>query len=109
MEDTLRRPPEGFALLAAGVAWLAAASSAGALAFLIALAPGALLLASGVGALLRWDDPRVRRIGALGAVLGVVLALPLLLAAGLAIALPLLLLAAAAFVAAGSISLRETA
>jgi dienelactone hydrolase len=108
MKESLRRPPEAWALLGAGIAWLAAAIAAGALAFAIALLPGSLLVASGVGGLLLWDDPRVRRAGALGAVLGVLLALPMLLAAGAATALPLLVLAAAAFAAAGKISLRET-
>ena len=108
MEHTLRRPPEAWALFAAGIAWLAAAGAAGALAFALALLPGSLLLASGVGGLLIWDDPRVRRAGALGAVLGLLLALPMLLVAGLATGLLLFVLAAAAFAAAGRISLRET-
>ena len=77
MEDSLRRPPEAWALVVAGAVWLVGASASGALAFLVAALPGALLLASGVGALLIWDDPRVRRYGALGALLGVLLALPL--------------------------------
>jgi len=108
MEHTLRRPPEAWALLAAGIAWLAAASAAGAFAFAVALLPGSLLLASGVGGLLLWDDPRVRRAGALGAVLGLLLALPMLFVAGVATGLLLFVLAAAAFAAAGMISLRET-
>ena len=108
MRDTLRRSPEAYALLAAGIAWLAAASGAGPLAFALALVPGLLLLASGVGSLLLWDDPRVRRSGALGAVLGVMLTLPMLLVAGVATALLLLVLAAAAFAASGAISRRET-
>jgi hypothetical protein len=105
---TLRRPPEAWALLVAGSVWLAAATAAGALAFVIGLLPGALLLASGIGCLLLWDDPRVRRAGALGAVLGLLLALPMLLVAGLVTGVLLFGLAAAAFAAAGAISLRET-
>ncbi len=108
MEQTLRRPPEAWALVAAGIVWLAAASATGALAFALALLPGALLLASGVGCLLIWDDPRVRRSGALGALLGLLLALPLAALTGAATALLLFVLAGAAFAAAGRISLRET-
>ena len=108
MEDSLRRPPEAWALVVAGAVWLVGASASGALAFLVAALPGALLLACGVGALLIWDDPRVRRYGALGALLGVLLALPLGFLVGGVTALLLLALAAAAFVAAGMLALRET-
>jgi len=108
MEHTFRRPPEAWALFAAGIVWLAAASGAGALAFALALLPGSLLLASGVGGLLLWDDSRVRRSGALGAVLGLLLSLPVGFVAGFATALLLFVFAAAAFAAAGAISLRET-
>jgi len=108
MEETLRRPPEAWALVAAGIVWLAGASAAGALAFALAVVPGALLLASGVAGLLIWDDPRARRAGALGAVLGMLLALPMILVAGGAAALLFFVLSLAAFAATGTISLRET-
>jgi dienelactone hydrolase len=108
MEETLRRPPEAWALVAAGIVWLAGASAAGALAFALAVVPGSLLLASGVAGLLIWDDPRARRAGALGALLGMLLALPLILVAGGAVALLFFVLALAAFAASGTISLRET-
>jgi dienelactone hydrolase len=108
MEDSLRRPPEAWALVVAGGVWLAGASASGALAFALAALPGALQLAAGVGALLLWDDVRVRRYGALGALLGVLLALPLGFFTGGVTALLLLVLSAAAFVAAGALSLRET-
>ena len=108
MEDSLRRPPEAWALVVAGGVWLAGASASGALAFLLAALPGALLLASGVGALLLWDDVRVRRYGAFGALLGALLALPLGFFTGAATALLLLVLSAVAFVAAGALALRET-
>ncbi len=108
MEETLRRPPEAWALLVAGLVWLAGASAAGALAFALAALPGSLLLASGVAGLLIWDDPRARRAGALGALLGMVLALPLILVAGGAVALLFFVVALAAFVASGTLSLRET-
>lgn len=109
MTDTLRRPPEAFALIGAGFVWLSVASSAGLFGFLLAVLPGTLLLASGVGAYLLWDDPRVRRAGALGAILGALVALPLLFVTGVGSTLLLLALAAAAYVAVGAISLRETA
>jgi dienelactone hydrolase len=108
MEDSLRRPPEAWALVVAGGVWLVSASSSGAFAFLLAALPGALLVASGVGALLIWDDPRVRRYGALGALLGLLLALPMGLLAGGLVALVLLALSGAAFAAAGRLALRET-
>lgn len=108
MEPTLRRPPEAWALVAAGIVWLAGGSAAGVLAFVVTLLPGALLLASGVGCLLLWDDPRVRRSGALGALLGLLLALPLALLTGGASALLMFVLAGVAFAATGTISLRET-
>jgi dienelactone hydrolase len=108
MEDSLRRPPEAWVLVVAGAVWLAGAGTAGALAFVLAALPGALQLASGVGAFLLWDDVRIRRHGALGALLGVLLALPMAVFTGGAVALLLLGLSAAAFVAAGALTLRET-
>jgi dienelactone hydrolase len=108
MEDTKRRPPEAWALVAAGIVWLAVASAAGALAFGLGVVPGALLLSSGVAGLLLWDEPRARRIGALAAVLGTLLALPMGFVAGGAAALLLLVLSVAAFAATGTLSLRET-
>ena len=108
MEDSLRRPPEAWALVVAGFVWLASASAAGALAFVLGALPGALLLAGGVGALLIWDDPRVRRYGALGALLGLLLALPMGVLTGGLTALLLLGLSGAAFLAAGMLALRET-
>jgi dienelactone hydrolase len=108
MAETLRRPPEAWALVAAGIVWLAGASAAGALAFALAVVPGALQLASGVAGVLIWDDPRARRAGALGALLGMLLALPLALVGGGALGLLLFVLSLAAFAASGTISLRET-
>jgi len=108
MDDPQRRPPEAWALVVSGLVWLAVAGASGALAFLVAALPGALQLASGVGVLLLWDDVRARRYGALGALLGVLLALPAGLAVGLAPALLLLVLSAAALAASGALALRET-
>ena len=108
MDETFRRPPEAWALVVAGLVWLAGAGASGAFAFALGVLPGALLLASGVAALLLWDDVRARRYGALGALLGALLAWPMGLFAGAATALLLLLLSAVAFVAAGTLALRET-
>ena len=108
MEDSLRRPPEAWVLVVAGLVWLAGAGASGALAFVLGLVPGALQLASGVAGILLWDDPRARRYGALGALLGALLALPMGYFAGAATALLLLLLSAVAFAAAGALTVRET-
>jgi dienelactone hydrolase len=108
VEETLRRPPEAWALVSAGVVWLAGGAAAGALPFALAVVPGALQLASGVAGVLIWDDPRARRAGALGALLGMLLALPLFAVAGAPAALLCFVLSLAAFAAAGVMSLRET-
>jgi dienelactone hydrolase len=108
VEETLRRPPEAWALVAAGIVWLAGGAAAGALAFALAVVPGALQLASGVAGVLIWDDPRARRTGALGALLGMLLTLPLAAVAGGLAALLCFVLSLAAFAAAGVMSLRET-
>jgi len=108
MENSLKRPPEAWALVAAGIVWLAGAGAAGALAFALAALPGALLLASGVAGVLIWDDPRARRVGALGALLGMLLALPMIFVAGGAVALLFFVLSLVAFAASGTLSLRET-
>jgi hypothetical protein len=107
-QEPLRRPPEAWALVAAGIVWLAGASAAGALAFALAAVPGALQLAAGVAGVLIWDDPRARRAGALGALLGMLLALPMAAVAGGLVALLFFVLSLAAFAAAGVMSLRET-
>jgi dienelactone hydrolase len=109
MPSSLRRPPEAWALTVSGVAWLAVTGSSGALAFALGAIPGGLLVASGVGALLIWDDVRVRQYGALGAAIGAGLCLPMVFLAGGALALLLGLLSAVAFVASGAIAVREMA
>jgi dienelactone hydrolase len=108
VQEPLRRPPEAWALVAAGLVWLAGGSAAGALGFVLAAVPGALQLASGVAGVLIWDDPRARRAGALGALLGMLLAFPLAAVAGFAFACVFFVLSLAAFAAAGVLSLRET-
>jgi dienelactone hydrolase len=108
MEETLRRPPEAWALVAAGLVWLAGGGADGALAFALAAVPGGLQLAAGVAGVLIWDDPRARRAGALGALLGMLLAPPVSLVAGGAVGLLFFALSLAAFAAAGTMSLRET-
>ncbi|MEN8160851.1 MAG: hypothetical protein ABFS41_12330, partial [Myxococcota bacterium] len=107
MPSSLRRPPEAWALAVAGGAWLAVTGSSGALAFALGALPGALLVASGVGALLIWEDVRVRQYGALGAAIGAALCLPLGFLVGGVSTLLLGLLSAVAFVASGAIAVRD--
>lgn len=91
----------------AGFAWLWCASHLGAVGFLILILPGCLLLAAGVSTLLYPGDVRIPQITALGAVLGVLLAMPVLIVAGLGTGFLLVLLAAASFIAAGATSVRQ--
>jgi hypothetical protein len=108
VQEPLRRPPEAWALVAAGLVWLAGGGAAGALAFALAVVPGALQLAAGVAGVLIWDDPRARRAGALGALLGMLLALPMAALVGGPAALMFFVLSLAGLAATGVMSLRET-
>lgn len=106
MFEQPRWPREAWIPAAAGLAWFWCAADLGAILFLLALVPGCLLLASGVSTLLYPGDRRIPQFTALGAVIGVPLALPVLFATlwgGAA----LLLLSAASFVAAGVTSVRQ--
>ena len=103
-----RRPPQSAILAGVGLVWLSVAMGGGAVSFLLAIVPGGLLLASGIACLSMGDDPRSRQLGALGGVLGILLALPLLFVQGFGTGLMLGSLAAVAFVAEGWISMRRT-
>ena len=103
--DPVRWPPEAWIPLAAGVLWNAVALSAGLPWGVPALIPGTFLVVSGGGMLLHPGDRRISHFGALGGALGVLLALPGLLAVGVT-ALGLGIAAAAAFVASGRHALR---
>ena len=98
---------ESWVPIAAGLAWLWCAASFGALGFLFSVIPGCLLLSSGVSTLLYPGDLRIPQYAALGGVLGIPLALPVLFVAGFGTWLLLTGLSAAAFVAAGMVAVRQ--
>lgn len=93
--------PLAFVPLLAGLAWLQGGDG---LAWLLVLAPGLLLTASGVSLLLWPGDQRIFRYMALGGLIGAVLGL--FFWAFAAISLPAFVLSLAAFVVAGRESLR---
>jgi dienelactone hydrolase len=90
---------ENLIAVAAGLAWISAGS--GPISFVLGALPGSLLLAGGVSSLLLPGDPRTPQLTALGALLAVVLAIPLLFAVGFASMIGLVALALASFVACG--------
>lgn len=103
-----RRPPQLAIAAGVGLVWLSVALEGGPLTFLLALPPGGLMLSGALASLVVRGDPRPRYLAALGALIGIVLGLPLLFVAGLGIGLMLLLLAFVAFAAEGWISQRLT-
>jgi dienelactone hydrolase len=106
MPTDLRFPREAWLLVAAGLAWLGAASASGWIGYLLALVPGTLLLSSGVTLLLALGEARLRDLGALGGVIGVLLAVPGIFAWGFWESTGLAILSAAAVWAAGAHTLR---
>jgi pimeloyl-ACP methyl ester carboxylesterase len=90
---------ENLIAVAAGLAWITAGG--GPVSFLLGAIPGSLLVAGGVSSLLLPGDPRTPQLTALGALLAVVLALPLVFAVGVAPMIGLVALAVASFVACG--------
>jgi len=90
---------ENLIAVAAGLAWISAAS--GPFSFVFAAIPGSLMLAGGVSTLLLPGDLRTPQLTALGALIAVVVALPLMFAVGFAPTLGLVALAVASFVACG--------
>lgn len=101
MPRTNRWPKEAWIPLLAGLFWLWNAPGHGPLGFLFSVVPGCLLLGSGVTMLLMPGDGRISQFAAIGGVLGVVLALPALVAVGFGYALFLIGVSAASFLAAG--------
>ncbi len=93
--------------LLAGIFWLVGGASSGLMAFVFSIVPGCMLVTAGVAALRLPGDPRKFQLSALGGAAGVLLALPMIFAAGFFEALWLLLLSAASFVAAGWSSQRR--
>lgn len=89
----------------AGLYWLLAHDGVGWL--VLAVLPGALLLASGIGLLMTPGDPRTIGLMAVGAVLGLLLTLPVWLASDLGTAFFAGLGAFASFLAAGRAAVRR--
>lgn len=91
----------------AGIAWLGSGWCSGIGAGLIASVPGALLLASGVALLLWPGDRQISHYMALGGVLSVLLAVPLILLDGVLPGIVLGVLGAGGFVTAGYAALYQ--
>jgi hypothetical protein len=106
MEERLRWPAESWLLLLAGLAWLWWAPAHGLPGLLLALLPGCLLLGSGVAMLLMPGDHRIAQLAGLGGAVGMLLALPAGLVAGLDAAALLLAASLVGFTTAGWHSLR---
>jgi dienelactone hydrolase len=107
MFEQQRWPRMAWIPLGAGLAWLWCAASFGVPGFFFSVVPGCLLLGAGVSTLLWPGDLRIPQFVALGGFLGVPLALPAFVVAGFGTGLLLVVASAAAFVAAGSISVRQ--
>lgn len=90
-----------------GLLWLWCAASFGAVGFLFSLVPGCLLLTGGVSTLLYPGDSRIPQFVAAGGLLGVPLALPAFIVAGVPTGLALMALSATSFLAAGAIAVRQ--
>jgi hypothetical protein len=101
--NTPRHPAAWIAVIA-GLVWLIGLADRGLVAFLLAVAPGTLLLTGGLGTYIIPGDVRLQSAAAIGGLLGVALSLPFLLV-GVWTALWAGLLSAASFVAAGWIAL----
>jgi len=104
MQYQMARRIETWLPAVAGLTWLASAE--GPVAFLLAAAPGSLLVTATVGTLLFPGDRHIPRTGAVGALLGVLLAVPVLFFAPLT-ALLLAALSAAGGIAAGRIAVED--
>jgi hypothetical protein len=100
-----RFPREAWLLLLAGLAWLVVPGGRW-LGLALALVPGTLLVASGAASLFALGEARLRDLGALGALLGVLLAPLAALVLGLAPGALLAVLSAGAFAAAGALTAR---
>ena len=101
MLEPPRWPRTAWIPIVAGLAWLGCASSFGLVGFLFSVIPGCLLLSSGVSMLLYPGDLRIPQYAALGGLLGVLLAVPVLWVGGFGLWLLLEVASAASFVAAG--------
>jgi hypothetical protein len=102
----VRWPREAWIPLLAGLLWLWRAPAHGLPGFLFSVVPGCLLLGAGFAMLFMPGDRRISQFVALGGVLGVVFALPAFVVVGPGAALLLIAASVAAFVAAGTHSVR---
>jgi hypothetical protein len=98
---------EAWVPVIAGVAWLWHASGFGVGGFFASLVPGCLLVMSGLSTLLYPGDVRIPQFTALGGLIGVPFAIPVLFVSGPGTGLLLIALSAASFVAAGALSVRQ--
>jgi hypothetical protein len=101
MLEPPRWPRTAWVPLVSGLVWLWCAASFGLVGFLFSVIPGCLLLSSGVSMLLYPGDLRIPQYAALGGLLGVPLAIPVLWVAGPGTWLLLEALSVASFVAGG--------
>lgn len=99
-----RFPPAAWPAVWAGFLWLSYAFEAGALGFVLAALPGALLLGTGVPSLLVPGDLRLHHYMALGGLVGALFGLAALLALGPGQGLLLIAASALALVSAGRLS-----
>lgn len=106
MSDPPRWHHEAWIPLIAGLYWLWSAPGHGIPGFLFSVLPGSLLLGSGLAMLLMPGDLHISQFAALGGGLGALLALPAFVVVGLFHGLALAALSAAAFVAAGTYTVR---
>src|SRR3712207_6698196 len=90
-----------------GALWLWWATQDGALGLFLGALPGTLLLATGLSNLLWAGDTRIFHFMSLGALLGMLLSFPTILALGPVAAAVLLVLSAASFVAAGYLAVGQ--
>lgn len=103
--------PLGLVALLAGALWLMTITWPGPVgmwfAGLIGLAPGLILISTGVGSLLYAGDPRLNQFMALSGVLGCLLAVPYMFAAGFFAAMLVFAGSAAAALTSGFLALAE--
>ncbi len=107
MPSDLRFPREAWLVIAAGLAWLGAAGSASWLALVFGALPGALLLTSGIATAFALGEARLRDLGALGGLIGVLFAVPASFVWGAGTGSGLAILSAGAFVAIGALTARR--
>ena len=102
MPERFRFPREAWLPLLAGVSWFWSSEGQGLIFSLLAAVPGALLVGGGVSMLLMPGDSRITHFAAAGGVIGALLAVPTLFAAGFGSGLWLFAVSCLGFVAAGA-------